>query len=95
MAGSEYGGMPGMIQPGLEGVDPEAAAVGLRHDSTQEGAADRHGVRDAAMIVRRAGMKEARGVPATAVFDVESNRMIFTQYDEELARDDLINGRNT
>jgi hypothetical protein len=93
MAGSEYGGAPGIIQPDLSRVDPEAAAAGLYHDSTAEGAADRRGVRDAAMILRRAGIKDARGVPAEITFDADGVRTV-TPYSEEQAREDYLNGNN-
>lgn len=94
MAGSEYGGEPGIIQPDLSRVDPEAAAAGLYHDSTMEGAADRRGVREAAMIMRRAGLKEANGIPATIVVDPETGARTITPYSEEQAREDYLNGDN-
>jgi hypothetical protein len=92
--GSEFGGQPHIIQPGVDGVDPDAAAAGLGHESTEDRAVDRRGVRDAAMVVRRAGLKEARGVPAAVTTDPTTGVTTYTQYDEERARDDLINGRN-
>lgn len=92
--GSEYGGKPGIIQPDLSRVDPEAAAAGLYHDSTQEGAADRRGVRDAAMVVRRAGLKAARGVVASTTVDPDSGLTTTTPYSEEQAREDYLNGNN-
>lgn len=93
MAGSEYGGMPGIIQPDLSRVDPEAAAAGLVHDSTQEGA-DRRAVRDAAMVMRRAGLKDARGVVGSSVTDPDTGLTTTTPYSEEQAREDYLDGNN-
>lgn len=92
--GSEYGGMPGIIQPDLSRVDPEAAAAGLSHNSTAEGAADRRGVRDAAMVLRRAGLKDARGVVASSVTDPDTGLTTTTPYSEEQAREDYLDGNN-
>lgn len=92
--GSEYGGKPGIIQPGLDGVDADAARAGLGHESTAERAADRDGVRDAAMVLRRAGLKEARGVPQETRINPDTGVAEFDPYTEERARDDYINGRN-
>lgn len=93
MAGSEYGGVPGIIQPDITRVDPEAAAAGLAHESTADRAADRRGVRDAAMVLRRAGLKGAQGVVASASFD-EAGNYITEPYSEERAREDYLNGNN-
>lgn len=91
---SEYGGAPGIIQPDVSRVDPKAAAAGLGHESTAERAADRRGVRDAAMILRRAGLKGARGVPAETIIDPDTGVASFTPYSEERAREDYISGNN-
>lgn len=93
-AGSEYGGKPGMIQPDLSRVDPEAAAAGLYHDSTAEGAVDRRGVRDAAMVLRRAGIKGAKGVPQATEVDPDTGVYSFEPYTEEQAREDYLDGNN-
>lgn len=95
MAGhSEYGGAPGVVQPGLDRVDPAAAAAGLGHESTAERAADRRGVRDAAMIMRRAGLKEARGVRMNERRNPETGVRENDPYTEEQAREDYISGNN-
>lgn len=96
MAGSEYGGQPGIIQPdiGDPGLDLEAAAAGLGHAADEARAADRRGVRDAAMVLRRAGLMEVNGVVGERITDSEGN-VTFVAYDEAKAREDLVNGRNT
>lgn len=91
---SEYGGSPGIIQPGLEGVPSDAAAGGYGHDSTAEGAVDRRGVRDAALVARRAGLKDARGVLADQIIDPDTGDVTNIPYSEELAREDLTTGNN-
>lgn len=92
--GSEYGGQPGVIQPDVDGVDADAAKAGLGHASDESRAADRRGVRDAALVVRRAGIMEARGVPAEVIIDPDTGVHSFVQYDEARAREDLVNGNN-
>ena len=94
MAGSEYGGAPGIIQPDITRGDPGAAAAGLAHNSTAEGAVDRRGVRDAAMVLRRAGIKGAKGEVAETVIDPDSGVYSFTPYSEERAREDYLDGNN-
>lgn len=91
---SEYGGEPHIIQPGIEGVPEAAAAAGLGHESVDERAADRRGVRDHAMVIRRAGLKHAQGVPAETIIDPTTGVATFIPYDEERARTDLITGNN-
>ena len=92
--GSEYGGQAGIIQPDLDRVDADAARAGLGHASDDTRAADRRGVRDADMVVRRAGLMEARGVPAETTVDPDTGVYSFIQYDEERARQDLVQGDN-
>lgn len=87
--GSEYGGVGGILQPDIDGVDAAAAAVGLGHASDEARAADREGVADAAMVVRRAGLMEARGVVAETIIDPDTGVASFVQYDEARAREDL------
>jgi hypothetical protein len=93
---SEYGGSPHILQPDLG--DPElpadAAGAGLGHSSSEARAADRKGVRDAAMVVRYAGMKEAHGEVAETVIDEDTGVASFVQYDEETARRELVAGEN-
>lgn len=91
--GSEYGGKPGIIQPGVDRVEAAAAAAGYGHESTMERAVDRDGVRDAAMIMRRAGLKEANGIVAERVVDSEGV-VTNVPYSEERAREDYLNGEN-
>lgn len=92
MSGSEFGGVGGIIQPDIDGVDPEAAAVGLGHASDENRAADRRGVRDAAMVVRHAGLAEARGRVVETVVDPETGVASFVQYDEAASRAELTTG---
>ena len=91
---SEYGGSPHLIQPdiGDDGLPAAAAAAGLGHAATEARAADRRGVRDAAMVVRYAGMREAKGVPQSTIIDEETGVASFVQYDEQTARQDLVTG---
>lgn len=93
---SEYGGSPHLIQPDLgdPSLPADAAAVGLGHSANEGRAADRNGVRDAAMVVRYAGMREAKGVVAETVVDPDTGVSSFVQYDEETARQELVNGEN-
>lgn len=90
---SEYGGGPGMIQPGVDGVPAAAAAAGLGHESDMARVVDREGVSEAAMIMRRAGLKEANGITAESVRQ-EDGTFLHTPYSEERAREDYINGNN-
>lgn len=92
--GSEYGGQPGIIQPDVDRADGDAAAAGLGHASDQDRAVDRRGVRDAALVARRAGLMEARGVVAETIIDPETGVATFVQYDEARAREDLVTGQN-
>jgi hypothetical protein len=87
---SEFGGEPGIIQPDIDGVPEAAAAAGLGHASDENRAADRRGVRDAAMVVRRAGMREAAGKVVETITDPETGVASFVQYDEATAREDLV-----
>lgn len=95
---SEYGGEPGLIQPDLgDGLLPDKAeAAGLGHAATEARAADRRGVQDAAMVVRYAGLKEAHGeiVESATVVDPDTGVATLFQYDEEIARSELVNGEN-
>lgn len=92
---SEFGGAPGIIQPGVDGDIPvEAAAGGYGHDSTVGGAVDRRGVRDAALVARRAGLKDARGILADQIVDPDTGEVTNVAYSEELAREDLTTGNN-
>lgn len=93
---SEYSGEPGLIQPDVgDGLLPEdAEAAGYGHPSVEGRAVDRRGVRDAAMIVRYAGMKEAHGEVAETIIDPDTGVASFVQYDETIAREELIRGEN-
>jgi hypothetical protein len=91
---SEYGGAPGIIQPDVSRVHPDAAAAGLGHESTEDRAADRRGVRDAAMIVRRAGIKEANGQRLNERRNPDTGVRENDPYTEEQAREDYITGNN-
>lgn len=91
---SEYGGAPGIVQPGVDRVDPAASAAGLGHESTAERAADRRGVRDEAMIIRRAGLKEANGLRLNTRVNPETGVTENDPYTEEQAREDYISGNN-
>lgn len=90
---SEFGGSPGVIQPDITRVPREAAQAGLGHESVDARAADRRGVRDAAMVVRRAGLKAAQGVVASSSIDANGD-YVFEPYSEEKAREDYLNGDN-
>lgn len=95
MAGAgEYGGSDGIIQPDVDRAPADAAAAGLGHSSDEARAADRRGVRDAALVVRSAGLAEARGLIAERVVDPETGVNTFVQYDEALAREEMTTGRN-
>ena len=88
---SEYGGSEGIIQPDLgdDRLPDDAAAAGLGHASVEGRAADRKGVRDAAMVVRVAGMREAQGEVAETIIDPDTGVASFVQYDEQIAREEL------
>lgn len=88
--GSEYGGQPGLIQPDVDRVDPEAAAAGLGHAAVEGRAADRRGVRDAAMVARMAGLAEARGKVAETIIDPDTGVASFIQYTEELVLEEIL-----
>jgi hypothetical protein len=91
---TEYGGSPGIIQPdiGDPRLPDEAAAAGLGHATEEGRAADRKGVRDAAMIVRRAGMAEAHGLVAETVIDPDTGVASFVNYDEDITRQRMADG---
>lgn len=94
MPGSEYGGEPGIIQPDITRVDADAAAVGLGHATDEANAADNRGVRDAAMIVRKAGMAEAQGRVQGYVTDPDTGISTpLAEYDEETIREELYDER--
>lgn len=88
---SEFGGSGGLIQPDLGDprLPPEAQEAGLGHASEEARAADRRGVRDAAMVIRSAGMAEAAGLVVETVIDEETGVASFVQYDEATARERL------
>lgn len=93
---SEYGGNEHIIQPDIgDGLLPdEAEAAGLGHAAVEGRAADNKGVRDADMTVRYAGLKEAKGEVYETIIDEETGVASFVQYDEELARQELVRGEN-
>lgn len=93
---SEYGGEGGLIQPDLGDprLPPAAQEAGLGHSSEEARAADRKGVRDAAMVVRSAGLAEARGEVVETVIDEETGVATYVQYDEAAARERLSRERS-
>jgi hypothetical protein len=93
---SEYGGNEGILQPDVGDPTLPAAAgsAGLGHGATSSRAANQDGVRDAAMVLRRAGLKEAKGVPLTTTVDPDTGVYTFEQYTEEQARLDYVEGNN-
>jgi hypothetical protein len=46
------------------------------------------------MVLRRAGLKEAKGVPLTTTVDPDTGVYTFEQYTEEQARLDYVEGNN-
>lgn len=84
--GSEYGGRPGIIQ-GPEGDVTEKGNAAPGHDWRE----DPH---EAAMVMRRAGKKEAAGIPQEIQYDADGNRIAVIPYDEDRAAQDYIDGTN-
>lgn len=92
---SEYGGVPGIIQPDVDRVpDARAAQAGLGHPYGEDRAVDREGVSEAAMVLRRAALMEARGVPRETIIDPETGVPSFVQYSEQDAYEDYVTGKN-
>jgi hypothetical protein len=90
---SEFGGYGGLIQPEVIPGLSDGGNVIPGHSSRADTAADRRGVRDAAMVLRTAGWREAHGetLGPTGALDSQGFE-VHEHYGEEDVRQELTGG---